>query len=104
MASSKEVFSLRKQGLIDEAYAMACQLIADDPDDDWNKRALGWCLYDLVKQHVAKDNYPMARRYSNELDSLEIDESDDILWKSREQARLLATPERRIILEAKEKS
>lgn len=104
MASSKEVFSLRKQGLIAEAYSMACQLISDDPDDDWNKRALGWCLYDLVKQHVAKNEYPAARKYASQLDSLDIDESDDILLKSREQARMLATPERRIVLQAKEKS
>jgi tetratricopeptide (TPR) repeat protein len=104
MASSKEVFSLRKQGSLAEAYAMACQLIDDDPDDDWNKRALGWCLYDLVKKHVADNNYPAAQNYANQLDNLDIDESDDILWKSREQARIQATPEKRIILEAKAKS
>ena len=48
MSSSKEVFALRKEGSLDEAYTMALEIIEADPNDEWNIKAIAWCLYDLT--------------------------------------------------------
>lgn len=50
MSTSKEVFSLRKNGSLDEAYELALKLNDTSSPDDWDKRALGWCLIDLIKR------------------------------------------------------
>ena len=48
--TSKQVFALRKEGKLTEAWAMACQLVAQPQADDWDLRAFGYCLIDLYKQ------------------------------------------------------
>jgi len=104
MASSQEVFALRKSGSLDEAYTMALKIIEADPNDEWNIKALAWCLYDLTKRSVSKNDYATAENFVEQLEALEINETDEILLKSVEHAKVLATPEKRIIFQAKEKS
>ncbi len=104
MSSSKEVFALRKEGSLDEAYAMALQVIEADPNDEWNIKAIAWCLYDLTKRSVSQSDYVTAKTYVEQLENLQINEFDEILLKSVEHAKVLASPEKRIILQAKEKS
>lgn len=104
MATSQEVFALRKSGSLDEAYAMALELIEAEPNDDWNIKALAWCLYDLTKRAVSKNDYPLAKGFVERLEGLQISELDEILLKSVEHVKVLASPEKKIILQAKEKS
>lgn len=104
MSSSKEVFALRKEGSLDEAYAMALEIIEADPNDEWNIKAIAWCLYDLTKRSVSQNDYTTAKNYVEYLEALQINEFDEILVKSVEHAKVLASPEKRIILQAKEKS
>ncbi|MBI3719069.1 MAG: hypothetical protein HY252_10810 [Sphingobacteriales bacterium] len=104
MSSSKEVFALRKEGSLDEAYAMALEIIEADPNDEWNIKAIAWCLYDLTKRSVSQNDYTTAKTYVEHLEALQINEFDEILVKSVEHAKVLASPEKRIILQAKEKS
>lgn len=104
MSSSKEVFALRKAGSLDEAYAMALEVIEAEPNDEWNIKAFAWCLYDLTKRSVSQNDYTTAKIYVQKLDALQISELDEILLKSVEHAKVLASPEKRIILQAKEKS
>ena len=52
--NSKDVFSLRKIGRLDEALKIAYVLYNNDPDDDWNKRALVWTLIDIQKRRIIK--------------------------------------------------
>ncbi|MBL7795175.1 MAG: tetratricopeptide repeat protein [Saprospiraceae bacterium] len=103
MSSSKEVFALRKAGSLDEAYSMALEVIEAEPNDEWNIKAFAWCLYDLTKRAVSQNNYPSAKIYVEQLETLKINELDEILIKSVEHAKVLASPERKIILQAKEK-
>ena len=104
MSSSKEIFALRKVGSLDEAYAMALEVIEADPNDEWNIKAIAWCLYDLTKRSVSQNDYTTAKTYVEHLEALQINEFDEILVKSVENAKVLASPEKRIILLAKEKS
>lgn len=104
MATSQEVFALRKSGSLDEAYAMALEVIEAEPNDEWNIKAFAWCLYDLTKRAVSQNNYALARTFVERLDGLQINELDDILVSSIERVKILAIPERRIVLQAKEKS
>lgn len=104
MPSSKDVFVLRKQGSLNEAYRLATDLIEIDPRDEWNVKAFAWCIYDLVKIAVAQIEYQTAQEYISQLDRVVIDEDDDILFKAIEHAKNLAIPERKIIFQAKEQS
>jgi len=104
MSSSKEVFALRKEGSLDKAYAMALEVIKVDPNDEWNIKAIVWCLYDLTKRSVSQSDYVTAKTYVDQLENIQINEFDEILVKSVEHAKILANPEKRIILQAKEKS
>ena len=104
MSSSKDVFALRKAGSLDEAYSIALEVIEAEPNDERNIRAFAWCLYDLIKRAVAQNNYPSAKIYVGQLETLKINELDEILIKSVEHAKVLASPERIIILQAKEKA
>jgi len=40
MASSKEVFELRRGDSLDEAFTMALVVFESDPNDEWNIKAL----------------------------------------------------------------
>ena len=41
MTTSKEVFALRKEGALDEAYKMALELMEISEKDDWDIKAFG---------------------------------------------------------------
>ena len=51
MITSREVFAKRKEGAIDEAYQIALQLMVKPGVDEWDRKALGWCLVDLIKRN-----------------------------------------------------
>jgi len=104
MSSSQEVFELRREGSLDEAYKMALEVIATNPNDDWNIKALAWCLYDLIKKSSSQNKYSDAKNYLVKLESLKIDPSDDILISCVKNAKVLADQNKKIILDAKEKS
>lgn len=104
MSSSKEVFALRREGLLDDAYEMAIEVVQFDPHDEWNIKALAWCLYDLIKRSVAQKDSIATTKYAAHLSQIQIDEYDDVLFKSVNHALVLANPEKQIIRDAKENS
>lgn len=104
MPTSQEVFTLRRNGSLDEAYSMALEIIEEDPHNEWNIKALIWCLYDLTKRAVSANDYSLARTYIDRIDSLSIENLDEILINSIDRIKIQAIPEKRIILQAKEKS
>ncbi len=73
--TSKEVFSERKNGNIQKAYEMACQLIEHNPNDEWNQKALAWCLIDLIKQNPLDE-------YVEKLKQIPDSAIDEVLEKS----------------------
>lgn len=104
MSSSKEVFALRKEGSLDEAYAMALEINQYDPNDEWNIKALAYCLNDLIKRAASNNDYNEAQAFAMQLDNLSIDEYDEILTKTVQKAKLIANPQKKIILDAKQLS
>jgi tetratricopeptide (TPR) repeat protein len=104
MPTSKEVFALRKQGSLDAAYAMALEIVEDDPYDEWNIKALAYCLNDLIKRAASQNDYSAAQQFALQLANLQIDESDDILAKTVQKAQVIANPLMKIILDAKKLS
>lgn len=71
MSDSKAVFTLRKEGRLDEALAMAREGYAANANDIWMQRAYGWVLYDLIKHAVQEfeDKQIPPGRLANQLNT-----------------------------------
>lgn len=101
MITSKEVFAKRKEGAIDEAYKMALELMAAPQVDDWDRKAFGWCLIDLIKRDGKNGSTENLLHYRRQLESIEVDPSDDVLTKGIRHALSLCNPFCQMISEAK---
>lgn len=53
MPTAKDITALRKAGQLTEAFDLATELLAAEPDNVWTKRAMGWVRYERLKA-VAK--------------------------------------------------
>ena len=101
MMTSKEVFAKRKEGHIEEAYRMALELVNSNHHDDWNIKALAYCIIDMLKQAVKINDFTVAQNFASDLDRLNIDKTDEILMKSVQNAKQFADPQKKIISQAK---
>jgi len=101
MITSKDVFAKRKEGSIDEAYQMAVELIKNPQRDDWDIKAFAWCVIDLIKRDARLGHQQNLLHYSQQLEHLEIDPSDNILSKQRQYTLRLCNPNGQDILKAK---
>jgi hypothetical protein len=90
--TSKDVFLKRKGGAIDEAYQMALQLMGAQHVDEWDRKAMGWCLVDLVKRDVAAGNRENLEQYQRQLEGLNVAADDDVLQRGIRNALLLCSP------------
>lgn len=80
--TSNDVFTMRRSGEIDQAYKMA-QTLMDNPNhSEWDTRAFAWCVIDLIKRAKQNNQIEDIEKYSAELQKLEVDESDEILFKN----------------------
>lgn len=101
MITSKDVFAKRREGLIDEAYRMALALMRSPQADDWEKKAFCWCLIDLIKRDAKTGNQETLLHYREQLESINLDPSDELLTKGIRIALSLCNPGSQHILEAK---
>ena len=101
MVSSREVFAKRKEGDIEEAYNMALVLMQKPDKDDWDLKAFGWCIIDLIKRDAKSGNQQNMGTYARQLRELEVDPADNILTDQKEYALRLCNPNSQIILKAK---
>ena len=104
MITNKDVFAKRKQGAIDEAYQMALQLMSAPQVDDWDYKALGWCLIDLIKRDAQAGIQENLTHYRQQLESIKVDPKDDVLQKGINNALLLCSQHGRRVNEAKKLS
>lgn len=74
---TSQVYSLRKEGNIDQAYQCALRLYDNDPDDEDIKKAYAWTLIDLCKREHANGNLPMAQEWMSKLSDLNFKEPYD---------------------------
>ena len=100
MITSKEVFAKRKEGAIDEAYQMALQLMARPGVNEWDRKALGWCLVDIIKRDIQAGNRQNLDHYRQQLESLQVAPDDEVLQKGIRNALLLCSPNGHLIKQA----
>lgn len=101
MVSSREVFAKRREGNLEEAYSIALQLLQKPDIDDWDIKALGWCIIDLIKRDATSGNQKNLGNYARQLKDLKIDPSDNVLTDQKEYALRLCNPNSQTILRAK---
>lgn len=101
MITSKDVFSKRKEGELDEAYSMATELINNPTKDEWDIKAFTWCVIDLIKRDAQSGQHYNLFNYADQIRNLEIDPSDKILSDQRAYALRLCNPNGQEILKAK---
>ncbi|MCD9472602.1 DUF7017 domain-containing protein [Photobacterium phosphoreum] len=101
MITSKDVFAKRKSGQLDEAYQMAVELVKANASDEWNFKALAWCVIDLIKRDSQFNHQQNLAYYSQQLQSIEIADSDEILTVQAQYALSLCNPNGQLIQQAK---
>ena len=104
MSDTKEIFRLRKAGEIDLAYTLAKEAMAGPYTDDWDVRALSWCLVDLLKRAARQNDRARLSAFAAELEALPLPAGDDILENQRLFALSLAENGRHEILSARNHS
>lgn len=104
MSDTKEIFRLRKAGELDRAYTLAKEAMAGPHTDDWDVRALSWCLVDLLKGAARQNDRARLSTFAGELEALPVPEGDDILENQRRFALSLAEKGRHEILSARNHS
>lgn len=102
--SSKQVFAKRKEGYLDDAYQMATNLVEQQPNDEWNFKALAWCLIDLCKREAKNNNVAATNNYLQKLQAIKFSTVDDILSKQIEFVAKLSNPANKQIQNAKQAS
>ena len=80
-----QVYSLRREGRIDEAFQCALSLYEQALDDIDVKKAYAWTLIDLCKREHANGNLQAAQDWLSKLGDLDFDcpgdEFIDTIWK-----------------------
>jgi tetratricopeptide (TPR) repeat protein len=54
MANPNPAFKLRKEGKLKEAEKVAREYLEKEPDNEWNKKALGWVIFEKLKNALKK--------------------------------------------------
>lgn len=104
MSDTKAIFRLRKAGEVDQAYTLAKEAMAGPDTDDWDVRALSWCLVDLLKRAAHENDRARLSTFAGELEALPLPAGDDILENQRRFALSLAEKGRHEILSARNHS
>lgn len=104
MITRMEVFAKRKErkeGVIDEAYRMAVELMGSPNADEWDRKAFCWCLIDIIKRDAGNGNNENLAHYRKQLESVEAAPSDEVLAKGIRNALALCNPNSREFSQAK---
>lgn len=104
MITRMEVFAKRKErkeGVIDEAYRMAVELMGSPNADEWDRKAFCWCLIDIIKRDAGNGNNENLVHYRKQLESVEVVPSDEVLAKGIRNALSLCNPNSQEFSQAK---
>ena len=99
--NSQTVFALRKAGHIHEALAMARNLVAANPRDEWNVKALAWSLHSAVK---AEPDATRQAELAKEFMALPEFPAEEFLCNVRKGMKRLAEPDGAGLAAAREAS
>jgi len=98
--TSKDVFTKRKEGALDEAYQMALQLMGAHDVGEWDRKAMGWCLVDLIKRDAEAGKRQTLEHYRRQLESLKVAPDDAVLQKGIRNALSMCSPNGLVINQA----
>lgn len=79
LMNSSDVTRLRKNGQLDEAHQLALQLMAEHPDDIWNRRAYAWVLYALMKRDLEAGLTDAAKAHFSDFEALQMPADETML-------------------------
>lgn len=71
MAEVREITAMCRAGQMQEAYDLAKNDLAANPDYPWLQRALGWALYYIIKGDADRGDYAKLLEHIDELKSLD---------------------------------
>lgn len=90
-----EVYQLRREGKIDDAYSVAVGLYGKYPNSDEVKKAYAWTMIDLCKRELAAGNTQAAMQWASSLSQLsfrEIDDFTETILKNVRSLRMKLNP------------
>lgn len=87
--SSNQVFKLRKEGKIDEAYALAIKLYELNGSDVWVKKAYAWVLIDIIKRALDNNQNNNAVTLFQQLKSIDFDSFGLFPGKKQEKDEII---------------
>lgn len=87
MYDSQKISQLRKEGQLTEALTLAREAIVREPDNEWNRRAAGWVLYDLGKKALQVKDYQAAQLHLSEFEALALPPEDEIINQQMSRLR-----------------
>ena len=83
--SSSEVYTLRREDKLDEAYRMACELMKQPRPGERDLKAYGYVLMSLIQRSVERNDETNLTKYVNELRSIVV-HGDDVFTRNQEKA------------------
>lgn len=90
--NSTDVTRLRKAGQLEEARELALRLLAEQPEDIWNRRAWAWVLYAFMKKEWDAGNHSAAKAHFDAFEALQMPADDTMLHDSFNHYRLRFQP------------
>lgn len=78
--SFNEVKQLRKENKLEEALVIATNDLASNPDNIWNKRAIAWVYYDLLKLNSSSEAFETFLENLQKLKDLELPADEKMVF------------------------
>jgi len=79
---AQEVTELRKEGKLKEAYEMGVMAVTEEPDNIWNKRALAWVYFELLKNAIEKEEFKKAPQILSLINKLEMPDAESMFFEN----------------------
>jgi len=80
--SSQQITKLRKEGKIQEAFELAQQLLQSDAENIWNRRAMAWVYYELLKKDTEANNFDAVLEKLSATAQLKLPENENVFYKN----------------------
>lgn len=77
---TKEITTLRKEGKLEEALAMAKAELDAEPNNIWAKRSMSWVYYEYLKQNNNPGHFDHFMSRINEIKDLHLPPEENILF------------------------
>lgn len=78
----KQVMEMRKKGNNAEAYEMALNDYQQEPENEWTKRALSWCLFDSLKANASVAQKDLFLKKLTEVRDLNLPAEEKMFWNN----------------------